>query len=148
MDVTIKITRSGELPGSLGWLSIHAAEIKLGQTTEKAPAAWLLDHDKGVIDCLVLVDNDYGEMRLSRETSEYDADGLLSTKHPYTDAAWEVMERLIEIASEQLGEPAELAKAVVVQIVPKDPLLAAMMKAAKDEPAARSALIDYVSENS
>ncbi len=142
-EITIKIEKRGDLPGSIGWLAKNAATISIGQTKiEGEPGAWLKDHAGKTIDTLVLVLGDFGECFLvNRDETNTDE---LARNYPYTDAAWVVMEQLIKIAAEQLREPEEMADAYTVTVAPKDPLMAAMMQAASDDPAVRPALIDYV----
>lgn len=145
MDINIKIEKRGEAPGTIGWLASRAAAIRVGATTAGGRAAWLVGREGDIIDCLAAVDGEGEFSRLDADFDEFAEDpNTIACKHPYTKAAWQVMEQLIEEAVESLGEPAELAQAYRVTVGPKDELLAAMLKAASDDPAVRPALIDYI----
>ncbi len=142
-EITIKITKNGELPGTVGWLAAHAKEIHLGTTVEDRRAAWLVDGAR--MEQLAVADGQQ-MMRLvnSINDEDYPDDYEILSRYSYTAAAWKVVEQLVEIAVENLREPAALAHAYEVTVTPKSPLLHAMLKAAGDDPAVRPAVIDYV----
>ena len=140
-EINIKITRNGEVNGTVGWLAKNAAELRVSQTKDGEPGVWLFDHDGKSLECLACIDHNYGMLSLDREE---ESDCLLANRH-YTDAAWAVLCRLIVQAKALLDEPEEMAKVFTVVINPKTPLLAAMMRAVDDDPSVRPALIDYVS---
>lgn len=143
-EIKLIIDHRGERAGTIGWLAGHAASLKVGETTTGESAVWLKDHNGGTIECLAMIDNEEGLQAIERDV---DLPYGVSASRRYTDAAWAVIKRLANEATELLEEPEEMAEAYSVTIVPRDALLAAMLKAAADDPAVRPAIIDYVNND-
>lgn len=107
MKIEIEIKKSGKAKGTLGWLS-GARTIKIGAAKDGSQAAWLLDAAGDVMTVLAVRDYGYesGIVMVGRLVRDSDcSDGLLMP-HSCTDAAWEALEKIAEMARSQMRESA------------------------------------------
>ena len=118
MQVTLKIDRKGEQPGTLGWLCKNAASINCGKTKQDYAGVWLKDHEDKTMFCLGLR-GFFGSCGSSEvdHPSRHDNEMDFSVGMSLTDAAWKVVEeQLFPIAADLLTEPVEEAAKVQIQI--------------------------------
>lgn len=97
--VEIKINRCGDTVGTVGWLARKATSIHIGEPNTGSVAAWLHDANGKMITCLAI--RGYWD-RSSPEITTLDRnirDALcIGAAIPWTDAGWEAVSRLAEIA--------------------------------------------------
>lgn len=95
MEVTLKVLNCGASKGTVGYLTKHAASIRVGNAKpqydgDQTRHAWLLDHDGNTITWLA---SSVGERLEMHEGYAYD----------WTEAAREVLYELMDIAEEILA---------------------------------------------
>lgn len=147
----IKVTvEPYEQSGTLSWLASKAHTIAV-QGTNSNPIVVLLDSDGKVIEKLLTVYYQYDaikQMNMPHFRTILPKNrawgSMPAAKREYTEAAWNALLGLVEQAKKLFVENEKLYKAHNVLIVAKDPVLESMMIAAKTDPGARMALIDYV----
>ena len=120
MNVTLRITRNGDAPGTIGWLCAHAHSIKIGTNRNDRQAAWLLD-ETGKSIGLLCVRGPWGGKQVERTTrnhGDYSDEYPLCLDQTFTDAAWRVFQQAQDIAISQMeaGETQEDAATVTLSI--------------------------------
>lgn len=99
--IQIKITNQGKAVGTAGWLAEQAASIHLGKTKDGNEGAWLCDDTGKTITCLAI--RGYW-LHASAEIATIDRDGSfgLGSEIPWTDAGWEAVWSLAQLAVEAI----------------------------------------------
>jgi hypothetical protein len=115
MELKIKFEKDQNVVGTLDWLLANADTIKIG-TKNDCQTAWLLDKEGGSIMILAARDF-YGEPDKDEfigvaKVAKYSPDVQCSI--PLTDAAWEIVNQLANLAAEQMEESAEQAKGIKI----------------------------------
>ena len=101
MEITLKITNSGNLPGTVGWLAKQAHEIHLAPSKGGGRGAWLKNEKGEQVACLAYTE--YGDViRTSRGLSSYPGEASATTA--WTDAAWAALVEIQGIAADKLAE--------------------------------------------
>ena len=117
MKKEIEIKNQGNSKGTIGWLAKNASTILIGETKSGDQGAWLKDNGGNTITVLA-VRNFYGGAdkeitKVKRDGSEYD----LTCDFPCSDAAWESIERLSHLASEEMEKSFEVGSPIEFDLV-------------------------------
>jgi hypothetical protein len=105
-EITLKINRSGNQPGTLGWLAEKAATIHVGTTKNgRHRGCWLQDKDGKTLTVLCLQGWHDGGGEITKVERLIHEDGItLQADFSCTDSCWEKLEEIIDYAAGLLEE--------------------------------------------
>jgi hypothetical protein len=112
MEISLKVQKTGNLPGTVGWLAENAAVLKVTKTTSRQRAVILEDKDGKKMTVLCVEDwNDDGTIsQAQRYTGRDNGYGYeLFVDFICTDACWKKLEEIIAYSVTLLDEPEEVA---------------------------------------
>lgn len=111
VEINISIRHIGHATGTIGWLAEHAHHITIAPSKEGNQCAWLYNKDGKLLTLLACREYDTVE-----RVAKASMGAPWSTETSFTDAAWEIVQSLADIAIAAMEENSELAAGYKVAV--------------------------------